>query len=110
MFSPGAKGECMANKAHDQVSRTVTDDQIVTEKKHPRRSFLTAAGAVLGTAAALVSGAFAEPQEKSSDPDAKKGSKASDPDEKKSTSKKSSTKKSSTKKSDKKESDPDKKQ
>jgi hypothetical protein len=85
----------MADKAHDP--RTLTDDQILTERKHPRRSFLTATGAVLGAAAVLVSGAFA--QEKQSDPDTKKD------DKKKASGKKASKKD----KSDKKESDPDKK-
>jgi hypothetical protein len=40
-----------------QPSRTLTDDQIVTEKKVPRRSFLSTSGIFLaGGAAAIVSG------------------------------------------------------
>jgi hypothetical protein len=92
--------------ANQQPSRTVTDDQIVTERKTARRSFLTATGAVLAAAAAIVTGARAEPQEKAGDPDAKKEAKKSaDPDAKKASKK-------AGKKSDKKstkEPDPDKK-
>ncbi len=92
-----------------ESSRTVTDDQIVTERKSPRRSFLTATGAVLAAAAAIVSGARAEPQEKSGDPDAKKeAKKAGDPDAKKASGKNAPAKKSSTAKQSK-EPDPDKK-
>ncbi len=90
--------------------RTLTDDQIVTEPKHPRRSFLTATGALLVGAAAIVSGVRAEPQEKSSDPDAKKkeDTKASDPDAKKTPAgKKPKGKKSGSDKKSEKESDPD---
>jgi hypothetical protein len=80
-------------------SRTVTDDQIVTERKSPRRSFLTATGAILAAAGAIVSGALAEPQEKAGDPDDKKEAKkkgtakAGDPDDKKTAGKKSTAKK-----------------
>jgi len=50
---------------------TVKDENILTERKFPRRSFLTATGALLAGAAVLASGisAVAAPQ---SDPDAKK--------------------------------------
>lgn len=50
---------------------TVKDENILTERKFPRRSFLTATGALLAGAAVLASGisAAAAPQ---SDPDAKK--------------------------------------
>ena len=93
-----------------ESSRTVTDDQIVTERKSPRRSFLTATGAVLAAAAAIVSGARAEPQEKSGDPDAKKeAKKAADPDQKKKAAgKKAPAKKSGDAKKSK-EPDPDQK-
>jgi hypothetical protein len=62
--------------------QTLTDNQIVTERKFPRRSFLTAAGTFMAGAAAIVAGTrastlLASPQ---SDPDKKKGS---DPDKKK---------------------------
>jgi hypothetical protein len=87
--------------------RTLTDDQIVTERKLPRRSFLTATGTLLAGAAALVSGVRAAAQDtgqekKESDPDKKK---ESDPDKKKE-SKSSKTKK--EKKTKEKEQDPDK--
>ena len=58
--------------------RTLTDEQILTERKFPRRSFLTAAGTLLvGGAAALVSGVRAAaqdtaPAKKQDDPDKKK--------------------------------------
>lgn len=71
-----------------ESSRTLTDEQIVTERKMPRRSFLTAAGALLVGAAALASGVRAVAQQ-GADPDSKK---AADPDSK-----------------DKKKTDPDKK-
>jgi len=91
---------------NQETARTVTDDQIVTERKSPRRSFLTATGAVLAAAAAMVSGALAGPQEKAGDPDAKKeAKKAADPDEKKKDGKKAPAKKSDKKSA--KESDPD---
>jgi hypothetical protein len=41
---------------NSNLSRTLTDDQIVTEKKVQRRSFLSATGIVLAGAAAIVSG------------------------------------------------------
>ena len=60
----------------NQAPKTITDEQIVTEKSVPRRFFLTATGAVLvGGAAALVLGTRAIGQ--SEDPDK---AKAQDPD------------------------------
>jgi hypothetical protein len=53
-----------------ESSQTLTDGQIVTERKMPRRSFLTAAGALLVGAAALASGVRAVAQQ-GSDPDSK---------------------------------------
>jgi hypothetical protein len=77
--------------------KKVTDEQILTQRKFPRRSFLTAAGALLAGAAAVASGVRVSAQEKATDPDskdkpkktAKKSSKmgmkkGSDPDKKKS--------------------------
>jgi hypothetical protein len=53
---------------NNQSLQTLRDDQIVTEKAVPRRSFLTATGAILvGGAAALVFGRTAIAQ--SQDPD-----------------------------------------
>lgn len=73
-----------------ESSQTLTDEQIVTERKMPRRSFLTAAGALLVGAAALASGVRAVAQQgsdpdskKATDPDSKDKKKASDPDSKK---------------------------
>jgi hypothetical protein len=97
------------NQVNQESSRTVTDDQIVTERKSPRRSFLTATGAVLAAAAAIVTGARAEPQEKAGDPDAKKDAKAADPDQKKAAGKKAAKSKSGTAKKSGKEGDPDQK-
>lgn len=99
--------------------KTVTDEQIVTVNKFPRRSFLTATGALLAGAVAVAAGARASAQQdpdtkkpaekKGSDPDSKKGS---DPDKKKkmSTKAKSGKKKAPAKKAadpDKKPTDPD---
>jgi len=105
-----------------ESSQTLTDEQIVTERKMPRRSFLTAAGALLVGAAALASGVRAVAQQgadpdskKASDPDAKDKKKGSDPDSKKKMKTKSSDPDSKTKKkgsdpdSKKKASDPDSK-
>src|SRR5258708_36910498 len=79
--------------ANQKSPWTVTDDQIVTERKCPRRSFLTATGAALAAAAAIVSGAWAQAQEKAGDPDAKKeAKKASDPDQKAAADKKAPAK------------------
>ncbi len=92
-----------------ESSQTLTDEQIVTERKMPRRSFLTAAGALLVGAAALASGVRAVAQQgsdpdskKAADPDTKDKKKASDPDKKKKKTKTSATK-------GKKAADPDKK-
>lgn len=70
-----------------ESSQTLTDEQIVTERKIPRRSFLTAAGALLVGAAALASGVRAVAQQgsdpdskKAADPDTKDKKKGSDPD------------------------------
>lgn len=62
--------------------KTVTNEQIVTERKFPRRSFLTATGALLAGAVAIASGvrASAQDAQQASDPDSKK--KAADPDTK----------------------------
>ena len=85
----------MADKEtiHQEPLQTLADDQIVTERKLPRRSFLATSGAFLAGAAAIVSGVRASAQE-ASDPDKKKSGdpdktdpdkkKGSDPDKKKS--------------------------
>ena len=68
---------------NQQSLRTITDEQIVTERKSPRRLFLTGAALLVGSAVALVSGcgqdpdkaksktppAQAKPQEPAEDPD-----------------------------------------
>ncbi|MGA8029046.1 MAG: hypothetical protein WB992_18055 [Bryobacteraceae bacterium] len=60
--------------------QTITDDEIVTERKVPRRSFLSTTGALLAGAAAVVSGVRAstlrsspqnDPDKKPADPDKK---------------------------------------
>ena len=54
------------------ASRTLTDDQIVTVRKLPRRSFLSATGVILAGAAAVVTGARAmaqDPDKRPADPD-----------------------------------------
>ena len=88
------KEQTMAEKdpkvVGQESSQTLTDEQIVTERKMPRRSFLTAAGALLVGAAALASGVRAVAQQ-GSDPDSKK---AADPDSK---DKKKTTKAKTTK-------------
>ncbi|MHB8485098.1 MAG: hypothetical protein ACYDCM_05095 [Candidatus Acidiferrales bacterium] len=107
------KEQMMAEKdpkvVKQESSQTLTDEQIVTERKMPRRSFLTAAGALLVGAAALASGVRAVAQQgsdpdskKAADPDTKDKKKASDPDKKKKKTKTSATK-------GKKAADPDKK-
>ena len=89
-----------------ESSQTLTDEQIVTERKMPRRSFLTAAGALLVGAAALASGVRAVAQQ-GSDPDSKKAADPDSKDKKKTTmKKKTTTTKAKTKA---KGSDPDKK-
>jgi hypothetical protein len=72
---------------NQEPARTLTDGEIVTERKLPRRSFLTAAGTVLaGGALAIVSGTRAAAQQP--DSDAKPEKKDSDADKKKGTSSK----------------------
>ncbi|HET9177055.1 MAG TPA: hypothetical protein VFQ24_01720 [Terriglobia bacterium] len=87
------------NADQDSI-RTLHDDQIVTERKLPRRSFLATAGTLMAGATAIVTGARAatlvafpqgqgDPgQQKPGDPDSQKPSdpdskKPSDPDSKK---------------------------
>jgi hypothetical protein len=77
------------------ADKTVRDEQILTERKFPRRSFLTATGALLAGAVAIASGVRASAQEqKATDPDtkdkpkktmkkSKMHKKGSDPDKKK---------------------------
>ena len=85
----------MTDKNHEapdtESLRTVTDEEIVTERKVPRRSFLGATGAVLAGAAGIVTGATAtglhhppqdDPDKKPADPD-KKPSKKEDETRKK---------------------------
>ncbi|HKS82710.1 MAG TPA: hypothetical protein VJR23_14495 [Candidatus Acidoferrales bacterium] len=116
----------------EKVTKSLADEQIITEKKLPRRSFLALAGTfAAGTLAAFAVTASAQQQSdpdkgkekpdsdsdkakgKSSDPDKGKTGKSSDPDKaKKKTSKMSKTK-TKTKASDpdkgkEKSSDPDK--
>lgn len=102
--------------------KSLTDEQIITERKMGRRSFLTATGAMLLGAAALASGVSAqEAPAKAADPDTKDKPKkkaattkkkmaASDPDKKK-TGKKAAAdpdkKKPAAKKPDEKKTDPD---
>ncbi len=87
---------------------TLTDDQIVTERKVERRSFLSTTGALLAGAAGIVSTARASQndpdQRKPTDPDKKK---AADPDQKKSSD---PDKKKAADPDKKKSTDPDKKQ
>lgn len=113
------KEQMMAEKdlkvVKQESSQTLTDEQIVTERKMPRRSFLTAAGALLIGASALASGVRAMAQQ-GSDPDSKKAADPDSKDKKKTTTKKKTTAtKTKAKASDpdtkdkKKGSDPDKK-
>jgi hypothetical protein len=54
------------------ADKTVRDEQILTERKFPRRSFLTATGALLAGAVAIASGVRASAQQqKATDPDTK---------------------------------------
>lgn len=73
-----------------ESSQTLTDAQIVSERKMPRRSFLTAAGALLIGASALASGVRAMAQQ-GSDPDSKKAADPDSKDKKKTTTKKKKT-------------------
>lgn len=98
-----------------ESSRTLTDEQIVTERKMPRRSFLTAAGALLVGAAALASGVRAVAQQ-GTDPDSKKAAdpdskdkKKTDPDKKKAKAKAKAKANDPDTKDKKKAADPDKK-
>lgn len=100
-----------------ESSQTLTDEQIVTERKMPRRSFLAGAGALLVGAAALASSVRALAQQgtdpdkkKASDPDSKAKKKGSDPDKKKASDPDSKARKKGSdpdKKDKKKGSDPD---
>lgn len=76
-----------AKVVKQESSQTLTDEQIVTERKMPRRSFLTAAGALLIGASALASGVRAMAQQ-GSDPDSKKAADPDSKDKKKTTTKK----------------------
>lgn len=64
-----------AKAGNEKKLQTVKDEQIVTVNKFPRRSFLTATGALLGGAVALAAGMRASAQQQ--DPD-----KVQDPDKK----------------------------
>ena len=78
------------NGRENQVfPQTLTDDQIVTERKFSRRSLLTMAGAVFaGGAVAMLAdrraGAQVAAPQTGADPDQAKGNKGTDPDSKKS--------------------------
>lgn len=102
-----------AKDGKQQRPQTVTDEQIVTTTKFPRRSFLTATGALLAGAVAVASGMRASAQEQ--DPDKKKPTdpdtadkKKSDPDKKKAADKDQTDKKKKVKAKSK-ATDPDKK-
>ena len=84
--------------------RTLTDDQIVTERKLPRRSFLSAAGTLLaGGTLAIVAAGRSSAQD--TDAEKKEGKEAAnDPDAKK---KKSKGKKAKKSKKETKQDDPD---
>ena len=92
------------NAVNPESPRTLTDDQIVTERKLPRRSFLSAAGTLLaGGAVAIVAGGRASAQD--TDAEKKEGKEAAnDPDAKK---KKSKGKKAKKSKKETKQDDPD---
>jgi outer membrane biosynthesis protein TonB len=74
--------------------RTVTDDEIVTERRLPRRSFLSTSGVLLAGATGIVSGVRAsglphsaqeDPHKKPADPDKKPADpdkRPADPDKK----------------------------
>ncbi|HKW89326.1 MAG TPA: hypothetical protein VJN21_11285 [Candidatus Acidoferrales bacterium] len=92
--------EDIRSEGMEERKVNLTDEQIVTERKLGRRSFLAATGALLLGAAALASGVVAQdaPQ------------KAADPDSKDKPKKKAGMKKAGTKKAGmKKGADPDKK-
>jgi hypothetical protein len=122
----------MAGKDRDQVkapklkqdditskSQSLTDDEIITEKRLPRRSFLAVGGTLLAAGALVltsgrVTGAQDDPDKKKpapQDPDKAKQPPASDPDKAKATSSSDPDKaktKSDKKKSKTKPQDPDK--
>lgn len=96
----GKPTEDIRSEGMEERKVSLTDEQIVTERKLGRRSFLAATGALLLGAAALASGVAAQdaPQ------------KAADPDTKDKPKKKAGTKKAGMKKgAAKKGGDPDKK-
>ena len=80
------------NNPDQDSTRTLNDDQIVTERKVPRRSFLATAGTLMAGATAIVAGARATSlvafpqdqttpdQQKPADPDSQK---PADPDSQK---------------------------
>ena len=83
--TPGDEGREVFRQ---ESSRTLSDKEMVTVRKVPRRSFLTAAGTLLaGGALAIVSGRRAAAQEP--DSDAKPKKKDEDADKKKETGAKS---------------------
>jgi hypothetical protein len=93
--TPGDGGREVVNQ---ESSRTLTDEEMVTERRSARRSFLTAAGTFLaGGALAIVAGRRAAAQDP--DSDAKSQKKDEDADKKKETGAKSKkTKKAKTEK------------
>jgi len=92
--TPGDDGRELVNQ---ESPRTLTDEEMVTERRVARRSFLTAAGTLLaGGALAIVSGRRAAAQgtdadakPKTTDADAKPKTKDDDADKKKETGAKS---------------------
>jgi hypothetical protein len=90
----------MAEKNTEQTAASLNDEQITSERKIRRRSFLASTGALLVGAAAVAgmrataqdTSAQSAPEAKPADPDAKKASgetKGADPDAKKKSKKKS---------------------
>jgi hypothetical protein len=68
---------------NQQSLSTVTDEEIVTERKSPRRSFLAATGAALlagGAVAFVVAGCGNDPDKAKSQPPAQAPTPAQDPD------------------------------
>jgi len=83
--TPGDDGRELVNQ---ESPRTLTDEEMVTERRVARRSFLSAAGTLLaGGALAIVSGRRAAAQ--GTDADAKPKKKDDDADKKKETGAKS---------------------
>lgn len=106
----------MADKdAKQNQPQTVTDEQITTVNKLPRRSFLSATGALLAGAVAVGAGASAQQSnpgsKKKTDPDTADKKKGSDPDKNKAADQDQTDKKKTPAKakSNRKASDPDKK-